>query len=244
MLKGDKVILRPMRREYLEKYFEYRNDVELQILAGAEPPMPMEYERLDALFDRAVEQVVAALHEVDRLRAHDLFDLGMAPAFRGADAHVAQTAGSLHLEQLRQMLLPGQQVVHLHQVEAPHAPVGARGLDLRRAARAVADPHLLGREQICASAWPMVGCDEPYIGDESIIRPPAAKKARTTSTQASRAAASLPTLKVIQLPRPTTGSASPLEGMRRIIGVAATPGGNRLASAPPSSARRLKDESR
>jgi len=56
MLKGDKVILRPMRREYLEKYFEYRNDVELQILAGAEPPMPMEYERLDALFEAHLDR--------------------------------------------------------------------------------------------------------------------------------------------------------------------------------------------
>lgn len=51
MLKGDKVILRPMRREYLEKYFEYQNDVELQLLGSAESPMPMEYERLEAMFE-------------------------------------------------------------------------------------------------------------------------------------------------------------------------------------------------
>jgi hypothetical protein len=56
----------------------------------------------------------------------------------------------------------------------------------------------------------MVGCEEPYMGELSIRRPPSAKKARTTSAQASRAAGSLPTLKVIQLPSPTTGSASPL----------------------------------
>jgi len=56
MLKGDKVILRPMRREYLEKYFEYLNDVELQILAGAEPPMPMEYERLVGMFESHLKQ--------------------------------------------------------------------------------------------------------------------------------------------------------------------------------------------
>ena len=61
----------------------------------------------------------------------------------------------------------------------------------------------------------MVGCDEPYIGDESIRRPPSAKKARTTSTLAARAASSVPTLKVIQLPSPITGSISPLDGMRR-----------------------------
>jgi RimJ/RimL family protein N-acetyltransferase len=46
MLKGDKVILRPMRREYLEKYFEYQNDVELLLLSSESAPMPMEQERL------------------------------------------------------------------------------------------------------------------------------------------------------------------------------------------------------
>ena len=33
----------------------------------------------------------------------------------------------------------------------------------------------------------MTSCEEPYIGEESIIRPPASKKARMTSAQASRA---------------------------------------------------------
>ncbi len=51
MLKGDKVILRPMRREYLEKYFEFRNDVELELLSSGEAPMPMEFERLQAMFE-------------------------------------------------------------------------------------------------------------------------------------------------------------------------------------------------
>lgn len=51
MLKGDKVILRPMRREYLEKYFEYRNDVELELLSSGESPMPMEFERLQSAFE-------------------------------------------------------------------------------------------------------------------------------------------------------------------------------------------------
>jgi RimJ/RimL family protein N-acetyltransferase len=51
MLKGDKVILRPMRREYLEKYFEYLNDVELQLLASDRVPMPTEPERLAAMFE-------------------------------------------------------------------------------------------------------------------------------------------------------------------------------------------------
>ncbi len=56
MLKGDNVILRPMRREYLEKYFEYRNDVELELLASGESPMPMEYERLVATFEAHLQR--------------------------------------------------------------------------------------------------------------------------------------------------------------------------------------------
>ena len=59
----------------------------------------------------------------------------------------------------------------------------------------------------------MTSCDDPYIGDESMTRPPAAKKLRMTSAQLSRATRSLPTLNVIQLPSPMTGSASPLEGI-------------------------------
>jgi len=51
MLKGDNVILRPMRREYLERYFEFRNEVELELLSSGEPPMPMELERLQAMFE-------------------------------------------------------------------------------------------------------------------------------------------------------------------------------------------------
>jgi len=51
MLKGDKVILRPMKREYLDKYLEYQNDVELQLLSSAEAVLPMEYERLVARFE-------------------------------------------------------------------------------------------------------------------------------------------------------------------------------------------------
>src|SRR4030095_13277599 len=62
----------------------------------------------------------------------------------------------------------------------------------------------------------MTSCDEPYIGDESIIRPFASTKLRITSAQALRATGSSPTLKVIQLPRPTPGGASPVDGIGRI----------------------------
>lgn len=65
----------------------------------------------------------------------------------------------------------------------------------------------------------MTAWAEPYIGDESIRRPPPAKNARTTSVQLARAAGSSPTLKVIQLPRPTTGKRSPDDGIGRVRSV-------------------------
>ena len=54
MLKGEKVILRPMRREYLEKYQEYLNEVDLLLLSSDEPPMPMEPERLLKRFEEHI----------------------------------------------------------------------------------------------------------------------------------------------------------------------------------------------
>ncbi|HMO53815.1 MAG TPA: GNAT family protein [Tepidiformaceae bacterium] len=51
MLKGDKVILRPMKRDYLDKYHEHQNDVELQLLAGSEAVLPMEFDRLVARYE-------------------------------------------------------------------------------------------------------------------------------------------------------------------------------------------------
>jgi|KBSSwiStaDraftv2_1062776.scaffolds.fasta_scaffold1417689_1 RimJ/RimL family protein N-acetyltransferase len=56
MLKGDKVVLKPMRREYLEKYAEFLNDVELLLLSAEEPPMPMELERLERQFEAHLAQ--------------------------------------------------------------------------------------------------------------------------------------------------------------------------------------------
>jgi hypothetical protein len=85
------------------------------------------------------------------------------------------------------------------------------------------------------------------MGEESIRRPPASKKARITCAQASRATGSSPTLKVIQLPSPTAGSASPVEGIGLVRSAAgwadATGGGNvtvaAVAAKPRSSRRRL-----
>lgn len=56
MLKGEKVILRPMRRDYLEKLLEFQNDVELQLLGGEAVPIPQPPEHLLAEFEAAVRE--------------------------------------------------------------------------------------------------------------------------------------------------------------------------------------------
>ena len=92
-----------------------------------------------------------------------------------------------------------------------------------------------------ARPYPITSCEEPYIGEESIIRPPASKKLRITSAQASRATRSLPTLKVIQLPNPTTGNASPLDGIGRVsrgFGWADPSIGRSAVPAPSASSER------
>jgi len=96
----------------------------------------------------------------------------------------------------------------------------------------------------------MTGCEEPYIGDESIRRPPPRKKARITSAHSSRSSGSSPTLKVIQVPRPTTGIRSPLDGIGLVRGSArakAVSGRSAAAAAPaataPRRARRVRGRS-
>jgi hypothetical protein len=56
------------------------------------------------------------------------------------------------------------------------------------------------------------------MGEESIMRPPASKKAAMTPAHSSLSAGSLPTLKVIQVPSPTIGISSRVEGMGRRAG--------------------------
>src|SRR6185436_2460523 len=86
----------------------------------------------------------------------------------------------------------------------------------------------------------MTSCDDPYIGEESIIRPPAATKLRITSAHALRATGSLPTLNVIQLPRPTTGTGSPDEGIGRVRTARGSPAiaGRNAAYAPAAASTR------
>src|SRR5438132_539940 len=82
----------------------------------------------------------------------------------------------------------------------------------------------------------------PYIGDESITRPPSSKKRCRTSLSGSRGAADAPTSKVRDVPRPTAGIVSPPCGMgrRRIVAAASVPRGRPPAAAAirRSTARR------
>src|ERR1051326_2183246 len=57
----------------------------------------------------------------------------------------------------------------------------------------------------------------PYIGDESIMRPPASTNSRNTSLSGARAAALSPKSKACQVPSPMTGIASPVDGIGRVI---------------------------
>ena len=96
----------------------------------------------------------------------------------------------------------------------------------------------------------MTAWDEPYIGDESMRRPPSWKKACMTAAHSPRSSGSSPTLKVIQLPRPTTGIFSPLDGIGLVTGVAGVARARAesgrsttaaaLAATTPIAARRLR----
>jgi hypothetical protein len=86
----------------------------------------------------------------------------------------------------------------------------------------------------------MTAWEEPYIGDESIMRPPAAKKALITAVHSARSSGSSPTLKVTQLPSPITGSGSPLDGIGLVSWLdwaSAEKGRSRAAAAPAATAR-------
>lgn len=51
MLKGEKVILRAIKREDLQRQLIFNNDLEIEILGGGDPPEPQSIERLEAEFD-------------------------------------------------------------------------------------------------------------------------------------------------------------------------------------------------
>lgn len=51
MLKGERVILRGIRRDDLTRLWEFNNDPEVEVAGGGDPPMPQSLERLEAQFD-------------------------------------------------------------------------------------------------------------------------------------------------------------------------------------------------
>jgi RimJ/RimL family protein N-acetyltransferase len=51
MLRGEKVILRAVERDDLERLWEFNNDVEVEVTGGGDPPYPQSLERLRAEFD-------------------------------------------------------------------------------------------------------------------------------------------------------------------------------------------------
>jgi RimJ/RimL family protein N-acetyltransferase len=54
MLKGEKVILRAMEREDLERLWQFNNDLEVELAGGGDPPMPQSLARLQAEFESKV----------------------------------------------------------------------------------------------------------------------------------------------------------------------------------------------
>ncbi len=62
-----------------------------------------------------------------------------------------------------------------------------------------------------------------YIGEVSMSFAPAAKNASSTSFNGARADAELPTSNGPDVPRPSTGISSPLEGIRRVMSGADAP---------------------
>jgi RimJ/RimL family protein N-acetyltransferase len=54
MLTGQKVTLRALRREDLERLCQFNNDVEVELSGGGDPPIPQSLARLQAEFDSNV----------------------------------------------------------------------------------------------------------------------------------------------------------------------------------------------
>ncbi len=52
MLKGEKVILRALEREDLERQWHFNNELEVELAGGGDPPEPQSLQRLEAEFDQ------------------------------------------------------------------------------------------------------------------------------------------------------------------------------------------------
>ena len=52
MLRGKRVYLRALRRDDLERIWQFNNDLDVELAGGGDPPMPQSFERLLADYDR------------------------------------------------------------------------------------------------------------------------------------------------------------------------------------------------
>src|SRR5690348_7614639 len=52
MLRGERVLLRAMKREDLPRLCEMNNDVEVELVSGGDPPKPQTLEHLQAEYDQ------------------------------------------------------------------------------------------------------------------------------------------------------------------------------------------------
>ena len=176
-------------------------------------------ERQQAPLDGAVVERVVELHEVELLGAQHRLELVVGALRVVGDAEIADAALGLPGAQGRQVRAPVEQVVDLHQVDA----VGRAAARIDRS--------------ICAmpASRPVV---QTLVARKALSRVPAAAS-RSPTTPSARAvhrravdhrAAGLeqhlqhlgerralvgaaPTSKVRQVPQPTTGSGSPLDGI-------------------------------
>ena len=180
-------------------------------------------QRQQALLGFARVERVVDLQEVELLGAQHRLDLAVGRRGVVRDADVAHAALVLPAAQGREVRAPVDQVVHLHQVDALGAQAREGLLHLRDAGLAAARsrPWWRGRPWRAGSMRPAgrrwSASERPYIGELSITVPPAANRA--SSTPGSRWYSALPgaTSKPIQVPQPTTGRASCVEGMGRVF---------------------------
>ena len=133
------------------------------------------------------------------------------------------------------MLFPGEQIVHLQRVEATARPRSGASAPSARSARpsrsTPSPPRTAPPAGRAPSAMADDGLGRPVHRRAVDHRPPALKNAAMTSALSPRQRRSLPTLKVIQVPRPTIGMASRVEGMSRRAGGACPGHAGRLATA-------------
>src|SRR5581483_5365016 len=73
-----------------------------------------------------------------------------------------------------------------------------------------------GRIASSSTRSPTTSSEWPYFGELSIIDAPPSTSARSTARNGARSRSASPTSKLCQVPRPITGSSSPLLGMRRV----------------------------